>query len=192
MKKGLDVHSLAGVGILTAVVIALQVFSNHVALFGVSPTWALVPIVVGGALYGIWAGAWLGLVMSVVVLFAPSTLALFFPVNPAATIIIVILKGTSAGTLAAVVYHLLKKKSSFWAVFLAAITCPIVNTAIFSLGANWFFRPVWGVSNEATAFAFWGVLFGVIWINFVSEFIISVILSPTIVQIIRLGKKRSA
>ena len=189
MKKTFDVRSLTGVGILTAVVIALQLFSNYVPLFGISPTWALVPIVVGGALYGVWAGAWLGLVMSVVVLFAPSTIAVFFPVNIVATIVITILKGTLAGTVAAVIFHLLKGKSIFWAAFLAAIACPIVNTAVFSIGANWFFRSIWGVSGETSAFAFWGVLFGIIWINFVSEIVISVVLSPTIVQIIRLGKK---
>ena len=188
MKKRFDAKTLAGVGILTAVVIALQLFSNYIPIFGISPTLALVPIVVGASLYGVWAGTWLGFVFSVIALIAPST-AVFFDHNPIATIVIVIAKGTLAGIAAALIYRAISGKNQLLAVVLAAIACPIVNTGIFTLGANWFFRDVFSVGNEATFWVFFGVLMGIICLNFLVEFLIDLILSPTIVQIIRIGKR---
>ena len=75
----------------------------------VSISLVLVPIVVGAALYGVGAGAWLGGVFSVVVLCQPDT-ALFLNMSIFGTILTVMLKGILAGALSGLVYRVLSKK----------------------------------------------------------------------------------
>lgn len=188
MNTRFNAKTLAGVGILTAIVIVLQIVSNHIAIWGVSLTLVLVPIVVGAALYGIWAAAWLGFVFAVVVLFSPSTQAVFFSINPAATIGIVFLKGIAAGVVSALAYRLLAKKNRLAAVILAAIVCPITNTGIFAVGAYWFFQSAF-TSGSMAFWPFMGVLFTIIGVNFLVEFGLNLILSPTVVQIIHIIRR---
>ena len=135
MKKTFDVRSLTGVGILTAVVIVLQLVGMFFLRFGTfSLSFVLVPIVVGAALYGVWAGAWLGLVFGVVVLISGDA-APFLAVNALGTVATVIVKGVAAGLGAGLVYRLVAPKNAFLAVLLAAIVCPVLNTGVFLIGA---------------------------------------------------------
>ena len=60
--------TLVGTGILTAIVIVLQALAIGIKFGPFSITLVLIPIVVGAALYGYKAGAWLGLGCGVVVL----------------------------------------------------------------------------------------------------------------------------
>ena len=59
---------IATLGILTAVVIVLQLMGSFIRFGQFSISLVLIPIVVGTALYGPLAGAWLGFVFSLVVL----------------------------------------------------------------------------------------------------------------------------
>ena len=55
-------------GILTALVILLQYFSNYIYFGPFSITLALIPILIGAILFGPFMGAWLGFVFGLVVL----------------------------------------------------------------------------------------------------------------------------
>ena len=66
-KKRLDTRTLTGMALLTAVVVILQLLGAFVRFGPFSISLVLIPIVVGAALYGVWAGAWLGFVFGVVV-----------------------------------------------------------------------------------------------------------------------------
>lgn len=61
---------LVGLSIFTALVIVLQLVATFVKIGSFPVTLTLVPIVVGAALYGPRAGAWLGFVFGAVVLIA--------------------------------------------------------------------------------------------------------------------------
>ena len=61
---------LVGMGILTALVIVLQTFASGFKIGTFSPPLSLIPIIMGAVLFGELAGAILGLVFGVVVLFA--------------------------------------------------------------------------------------------------------------------------
>ena len=93
-KKG-GVRRLAVLALFTAIVIVLQMLGSFVRFGVFSVSLVLIPIVVGAALYGAWAGAWLGFVFSVAVLITDS--AAFMVINPLGTVITVLLKGTAAG-----------------------------------------------------------------------------------------------
>ena len=90
------IQRITGIGLLSAAVIVLQFVSMSLRFTTFSITLTLIPIVVGAAIYGIGAGAWLGLVFGLAVLLtgdAASFMAVSFP----GTIITVLAKGVLAG-----------------------------------------------------------------------------------------------
>ena len=63
-----NTKKLVGVALFTAIVIVLQLIGGGIKVGAFSVSLVLIPIVLGTALYGIGAGAWLGLVFGVTVL----------------------------------------------------------------------------------------------------------------------------
>lgn len=203
-KQGISIRTLSGLAILTAIVVVLQLVGSQIRFGPFSISLVLIPIVVGAAIYGPFAGAWLGFVFSVIVLIMDS--ALFMAISPIGTVLTVILKGTLAGLCAGFIYRLFRKwafvfknlqsgKESWQinlGVILAAIVCPIVNTGLFLLGCVLFFLPTireWGAGagySNVAAYMFLGLVGG----NFLVELLINLILSPVIVQLIHIGKRR--
>lgn len=188
--RKLNIKALTGMGLLTAIVIVLQFVSLALRPTGFfNITLCLVPIVVGAALYGVKAGAWLGFVFGVVVTITDS--AAFMVVNAPATIAVCILKGTLAGLAAGAVYKLLEKKNLYAAAITAGIICPVVNTGVFALGCLAFFMPTiaeWGLAfgvENAVEYLF----VGVITINFFVELAVNLVLSSVIATIVKLGKR---
>lgn len=176
-------------GLLTAIVVVLQLVASTIKIGPFSITLALVPIVVGAALYGKFAGAWLGGVFGLMVLLSGDAAA-FLAVNIPGTICTVMLKGILAGFVSGLVYDLLKKKNDTLATYVSGIFTPIVNTGVFILGCLIFFMPTireWaGGSGETNAVKY--LFVGVIGINFFIELAVSLIFSPSIAKIIKLAK----
>ena len=185
---------MVGVGLLTAIVVVLQSLAviTPVGIFNLNLV--LVPIVVGAALYGIAAGAWLGFVSAMMILFTNA--GAFLAVSVIGTIITVLGKGIGSGLIAGLVYKLLKKINLTISVICAAIACPIVNTGVFLLGCWLFFLPTiteWGKGwAESTGKETFSVveyaLVGLVGTNFLVELAISIVLSSTIVRIIQISK----
>ena len=174
-------------GLLTAIVFVFQFISMSIRTATFSITLSLVPIVVGAALYGKWAGAWLGFVFGVAVLMTGDANA-FLAVNVPGTIITVILKGMLAGFTSGVVYELLRKKNDTAATYVAGVLTPVVNTGVFILGCLVFFMPTiteWAGGTNAVKFIF----IGLIGFNFFIELAVNLILSPSIAKIIKIGRK---
>ena len=69
-SKRFSTRTLTGVALLTAIVVVLQLLGSFIRFGTFSISLVLVPIVVGAALYGAWAGCWLGFVFGLV-LFQP-------------------------------------------------------------------------------------------------------------------------
>jgi len=188
IKNSFDTKKIVLLAILTAIVIALQIAAIVTRpLFPMfSITLVLVPIVIGAALIGVWAGAWLGLVFGFAVLISGDA-APFMVIDPFGTITVVLLKGMLAGLAAGFVYKVLSKKDKTIAAIIAAIVCPLVNTGIFILGSYIFFLPTltqWGAAAgyaSVTAFIF----LAMVGLNFLVELAINFVLSPTIVRLIQ-------
>ncbi len=183
---------IVGVGLFTAIVVVLQLLGSFIKFGTFSISLVLIPIIVGAALYGIGAGAWLGLVFGVTVLLSGDAAA-FLAVNPVGTVITVLLKGALAGLCAGAVYTLIEKKNSLGAAICAGITAPVVNTGIFAIGCLIFFMPTiseWGKAagvEDAGKF----LIVGVIGLNFIIELAINLVLSTVIVKLVDLGKKEN-
>jgi len=184
---------IAGIGILAAIVIVLQIFATFVQFGPFAITLVLVPIVIGAALYGISAGAILGTFFGGVVLIMTISGAdpgahMLWAANPLATALVIMLRGILAGAAAGLAYNLFAPKSKFLGTVCAAIVCPIVNTGLFLLAMYFIFPDfleLW--ADGATTIYF--LLIGLAGINFVIELVINIVLSPTIVRIIGYAKR---
>ena len=191
--KSIDTQKLVMLALFTAMVIALQVLGGFIRFGQFSVSLVLMPIAIGAALLGILAGAWLGLVFGFVVLISGDSSA-FLAINPAATVLIVLLKGALAGFVAGLMYKLFENRNKTVAAVIAAVVCPIINTGVLILGCYIFFLPTltqWGLAagaSGATAFIFL-VLIGA---NFFFELGVNIILSPAIVRLIQYRRSLKA
>jgi len=184
------VSTIVGLGVLTAIVIILQALALNIRFGVFSITLVLVPIIVGAALYGYKAGAWLGLVFGTIVLLTGDA-APFLAVNAPGTVFTVLAKGILAGLIAGLVYTAAAKKNALLAAILAGIVAPVVNTGIFLIGCRLFFYDTiqgWASAagfENAAAYMFVG-LAGV---NFLVELVINLALAAAVVQIVKIAKK---
>lgn len=185
--KNTKTQKIVGIGLFTAIIVALQLLAASIKFGPFSITLVLAPIVIGAALYGIGAGAWLGVAFGVSVLISGDSAA-FMTINPAGTVVTVLLKGMLAGLVAGLIYKALEKKNKTVAVVLAGIACPIVNTGIFLAGCYLFFQE-WLVSVFGTT-GFATVVTGLVSFNFAVELGINMVLASVIVRIIDIGKKQ--
>ena len=183
--------NMVGVGLFTAIVVVLQFLGGSIRVGGMfSISLVLVPIVVGAAIYGWKAGAWLGFAFGMAVLLSGDAAA-FMVVDPFATMLVVLVKGSACGCFAGLMYQLLSGSGSKFAVYAAAITCPVVNTGVFLLGCYFFFLETvasWGASlgyENAASYMFLGLA----GINFILELCVNIILAPAIVRLIQIAKK---
>lgn len=178
-KNLLDIRKLTYLAMLTALVVVLQIFIAPLigAATGLSPALVLIPIVLGVASCGIGAGAWLGGVFALIVMFDPTTVP-FLEFNPILTVLLVFLKGMGSGVIAGLIFKLLSKKNKLVAIIISAISAPIANTGIFVIGCILFFRELTGI----------GVYSLFITVNFAVELAVNAVLVPAIYHILEATK----
>lgn len=172
---------IAVLGVLTALLILLQCFGGAFTINGLSLSFVLVPIVLGGAVFGVGVGTALGFIFSLIVF-----LYGLFGVEPftsyllsdftALAVLTIFVKGIAAGTISALVYKALKNKNEYAAVFAASICAPVVNTGLFMIG-------VLLMGDEVLSLLSITVLF-----NFLIELAINVVLAPSLYRVIKVVK----
>lgn len=194
---------LAQLAMLVALVVVLQVVSALIPPIGgtVSITLTLVPVVVGAILFGIKGGLVLGAAFGIIVLI--NCIAgldvggnLLWSANPFFTAIICLVKGTMAGLVPALLYGLVKGKKDkigdgrkFAGALVAALSAPIVNTGLFVCGMFVFFKgTLYAWAGDTNVFIY--ILVTLAGINFLVEFLINIILTPAIVRIVEVVKKK--
>ncbi|MBQ6160642.1 MAG: ECF transporter S component [Oscillospiraceae bacterium] len=192
-RMGKDqIRKLTLAALLTAVVVVLALLGT-VIRFGVfNVNLALVPIVIGAALLGVWYGAWFGLVNAAVILLSGDA-APFMAVSVFGTVVTVIAKGVLAGLCSGLVYRFMEKYNKYAAVVLAALVCPIVNTGIFLIGCRIFFWDTiaqWGAAS-GTSSTFTYAIVGLVGVNFLIEVAINVILAPAIARILGFSEDKN-
>ena len=192
-SKKTNVYKLTGLGILTAIIIVLQIFTTFIHFGPFSITLALIPIVVGAAMYGKGAGAYLGAVFSVVVVIMCITGGdpggfMVWSANPFMCVVMCMLKGTAAGFLAGLMYQLIAPKNQLLGVIIAALISPIANTGIFIIGMLLFFRETlasWAGGSDLLTY----IIMGLTGVNFLIELGVNMVLSPIVVKVIEAVNK---
>jgi uncharacterized membrane protein len=184
---------LALLALLTALVALLAYLGGFIKFmvgpYAASVSLTLIPVVLGAALCGPLAGAWLGGVAGIIFFMTPDS-AFWMSLSVAGTIITVMVKGILSGLLAGLAYRALEKVNRYVAVLVAAVVCPVVNTGIFLLGCLVFFMDA--VNAGALAEGISAVDYIIVFmagLNFVFELLSNILLSPTIVRLINIRKK---
>lgn len=189
-KQRASIQRLTLLALFTALVALLAYLGGFIKIGGfASISLTLIPVVLGAALCGPLAGAWLGAVAGAV-FFMTADAAFWLGLSVAGTIITVMVKGIASGLLAGVVYKLIEKKNRYVAVMTAAVVCPVVNTGIFLLGCFVFFMDAVtsGAAAEGLSIGSYIIIFFV-GLNFVFELLTNIILSPAIVRLLNIRKK---
>ena len=193
---------LVQLAMLIALIFVMQYLgtlaSTPLRTAGIELSFVLIPIVVGAFLLGPIEGAILGFVFGVMTVvltvIAPGSMTyILFTESPVIYIILAIIKATAAGLFSGLIYKgldkLMKGKAVYLRTIIASASAPIINTGIFLLGMVCFFSDViaekWAGGTNIFLF-----LISIIWLNFVIEFGINVILSPAIVRILNIVKKK--
>lgn len=189
--KSEKIHNLVGTALLTALVVVVYFLTMGITVGPFNITFALIPIVVGAALYGWQAGGWLGLVFGMMVLFTGGANA-FLVINAPGTIITVLVKGAAAGLVPGLIYKALEKKNRWVATVCAAAAAPIVNTGIFLLGCLAFFMDTIGEWAAGAGIESTGVYLvtAFVGVNFLVELGTNLLLSSVIVRIVDIVKNK--
>ena len=196
-KEHSNTQRLAVLAVLTAIVIILQV-AVVIPLGPFTVTLTMLPIIIGAILYGPMGGAILGAAFGIVVSIqvvtgaagAFSTAMLEF--QPAATILVCLLKGIAAGAAAGAFFRLFRRRSFYLGVVMAAVIAPVINTGIFSVACLTIFRSLIENALGTSGNLLFVFLTTFIGLNFLVEFGVNVALTPVVMRILRAVKLQPA
>ncbi len=186
---------MTGLAIFSAIIVVIQIVCTFVRFGPFSITLALAPIIIGTALYGVSAGAYLGGVLGLVVLITGllgwdgGTVMYLMSQNALGTILICLVKTVAAGWLAGLVYRAAAKKNTLLGVILAGIVCPVVNTGLFIAGMLIFFFSTLQTWANGTAVTYF-IIVGLTGVNFLIELLANMVLASGITRVIQAGKRR--
>ena len=193
-KSFFTARNVAFLSVLLALVVVLQVFGGYIKIGATSLSFVLVPIVLGSVMIGPLAGLFLGFVFGLIVFLYGATGAdpftfILFSEHPFLTALICFGKGMAAGVVPGLLYGVLKKKNRYLGVVVASLSAPIVNTALFILGALCMSGTLQTNFVEEGSTVIYFLIVGCAGINFLVEFGINLVASPAVYRVTELVKK---
>ena len=191
-KKYFTARQVTGIAVLLALVIVLQAALGSISIGAVTLNFTLIPIVLGGILFGSVAGAILGFACGVVVLIqvmigGSPFYTLIWANDPVVTTLTCLVKSTVAGYLGGLAYKLISKKQPIVALFVASAIVPIVNTGLFIVGCLFMFDSVHTITGGQNLLVF--ILVGLVTFNFFIELAINMVFAPAINRVIKTIKR---
>ena len=186
LDKGFSAKKITGIAVLLALVIVLQSLGGTITIGVVQLNFTLIPIVLGGILFGAVAGAFLGFACGVVILIQVISGSIPFYVliwsgDPVVTTLTCIVKTTLAGYLGGLVYKLCGK--NLIATFVASIVVPVVNTLVFVIGCLFMTNSVHFIAGGENVLTF--ILVSIVTFNFFIEVAINLLVVPAINRVLK-------
>lgn len=193
-KKFFTAKNVTILGVLTAIIVVLQIFGSYFRIGTISLSFVLVPIVIGGILTGVIGGTILGFIFGVITLVmgivgADQFTFILFSDHPFLTILTCVIKGSAAGFMSGFVYKLLKDKNLTLSTFAASAVAPIVNTGLFIVGAFCMADTLNSNFVAENSNVVYFIFIGCAGINFLIELAINLVLAPSICKIIKAVKR---
>lgn len=195
IREYFTARRVTGLALLLAAVIVLQIFGGMIKIGTTPLSFVLVPIVLGGALFGPFAGAFLGFAFGLIVWIHgltgadPFTAALLAD-HFLLTTLLCIGKGVAAGLIPALIYKALAKKRRYAGIFLASAAAPVVNTSIFVVLALLMSDTLKkGFMQDGQSVLYFLVIVCA-GINFLVEFAIDLICAPALYTVVRAVEKK--
>lgn len=193
-KRFFTAKNVTILGVLTAIIVVLQIFGSYFRIGTISLSFVLVPIVIGGILTGVIGGTILGFIFGVITLVmgvvgADQFTFILFSDHPFLTILTCVIKGSAAGFMSGFVYKLLKDKNLTLSTFAASAVAPIVNTGLFIVGAFCMADTLNSNFVAENSNVVYFIFIGCAGINFLIELAINLILAPSVCKIIKAVKR---
>ncbi len=193
-KRFFTAKNVTILGVLTAIIVVLQVFGSYFRIGTISLSFVLVPIVIGGILTGVIGGTILGFIFGVITLVmgivgADQFTFILFSDHPFLTILTCVIKGSAAGFMSGFVYKLLKDKNLTLSTFAASAVAPIVNTGLFIVGAFCMADTLNSNFVAENSNVVYFIFIGCAGINFLIELAINLVLAPSVCKIIKAVKR---
>ena len=191
------VRQMVFLAMMSAIVVVLQIICTFVKFGPFSITLALIPIIVGAALYGWKSGAFLGFVFGLTVYITGlmgldgGFINLMMAYNPFLTTLLCFGKAIAAGAVAGALYAPIAKKNVFAGVLISGIAAPITNTGIFALGMMTVFYGFLS-QNSGDQLPLAALFLGWIGINFIIELVVNVALGTVITRIVAVASKNKS
>lgn len=188
---------ITGFAVLLALVVVLQIWGGSIKIGVTSFSLVLIPIVLGGVMFGVSAGAILGFVFGLIVLIygitgADAFTALLFNEHPFLTSLLCLGKGAAAGAAAGAMFALVRKKNDYAAIFASSAIAPIVNTGLFILGGLLMSDTLSAPAAAGGMTVVYYLVIGCAGLNFIVEFAVNLILSPALYTVFRVTQKNNA
>ena len=193
-KRFFTAKNVTILGVLTAIIVVLQIFGSYFKIGTISLSFVLVPIVIGGILTGVIGGTILGFIFGVITLVmgivgADQFTFILFSEHPFLTILTCVIKGSAAGFMSGFVYKLLKDKNLTLSTFAASAVAPIVNTGLFIVGAFCMADTLNSNFVTENSNVVYFIFIGCAGINFLIELAINLVLAPSVCKIIKAVKR---
>ena len=190
MKQRKQNHEFVKKIVLIALFTALTTVFGFVKIpiMGVTVKMDLPILIIGAAILGPVAGAWLTVIPTVITFFTGEA-ALFMTYSPIGTLLTLLLKGILAGLCAGLVYKELSKKHPFGATVLASVVAPTVNSGVFLLGCYMFIWEELLALAAANSVSIAVLMLGLVIINYILELILCVVVCPILMRVIRVATK---
>ena len=193
-QKFFTSKNITFLGVLTALIIVLQVLGSNIVVFGtVRLSFVLVPIVLGAIMLGVRGGVFLGFVFGLITIIMgavgadPFTYVLLNE-SPFLCVATCLVKAVCAGLISALTYKAVSVRNKTIALFVSAIVAPVVNTGLFILGALAMGNVLNDnfVANGEALIHF--LIIGCAGINFLVELSINVVLAPALRVVLKAFK----
>ncbi|MBO5285446.1 MAG: ECF transporter S component [Clostridia bacterium] len=192
-EKFFTTKNIVYLAILTALLIVLNLLGSVFKIV-TNVNLTLIPIVLGALMLGIKGGIILGVISGLMTFIFGVTgvdpfTQFLFSQHPVLTFLTCTVKITAAGALGGLVYKLISKKNTYVATFVASAVVPVVNTALFIVGALTMYD---SISALASPDGYGVVYFLVIvcaGVNFLIELAINVLVAPAIHTTVRVLEK---
>lgn len=191
-EKFFCTKNIVYLAILITLLVVLNLLSTVFKIV-TSVNLTLIPIVLGALLLGWRGGLILGLISGLMTyLFGVFAVDLFtnilFVNHPLLTFLVCTVKTTLAGVLGGLVYGLIKNKNQYVATFVASGIIPIINTAIFILGALTMYNTI---AREFSPDVMYFLVITCAGVNFLIELGINLLVAPAIHTVVRVMEKNA-
>lgn len=163
--------------IFISITIIIQSLSTFINIGGYPISLSMIPIIVGGAVFGISFGSLLGLTFGIIVSITvitgldPTGLVMF-SLHPIITIGICLIKGIAAGFISSLLYKVINNKKI--AIIISAVCATITNTLLFIIVLILFF-------NNSISI----IISTLLSINFLIEIVVNTVLSPACLLLVQ-------
>lgn len=193
-KEVFSSHNLAKTALLIAIVIVLQYFGSYVQIGTIRFSFVLVPIVLGSIIVGPINGGIIGLGFGIITIIMGLTgydqfTGFLLQESSIATVLVCVVKSVAAGYFPGLFYRLLSNKNNKAAIYVSAISAPILNTSLFIAGMLLMQKTLYRLEAVQSTNIFYFLFIQAAGVNFIVELAINLLLVPVLSSVIKVLSK---